>query len=702
MTKAARAAIRNVRIFGAASGLGAADPGCAGGPDALRAGGLLEHLHCAGLEARWEETLRPAGPSDRTKAEDVAALCARLEEAVGRPLLAGDVPVVLGGDHSCAIGTWRGVGRAAGPFGLIWIDAHLDSHTPRTSPSGLLHGMPLAFLLGEGETPLAGPPALDPKQVCVVGVRSFEPEEAGLLQRLGVTVFSMEDIRRRGLEAVLEDALETVRRGTAGFGISIDLDALDPADAPGTGTPVPGGIRLHELLPALPHIGCGHRLLALEIAEFDPQRDVEGQTARAVGELAAAALAGLRTGVPQSILWEDQYAACIYEPLPVVLTRGQGAVVWDEKGRRYLDMMAAYSALNHGHCHPRLVAALAAQARRLAVTSRAFHNDRLPLLLKRLCEISGQDRAIPANTGLEAVEAALKTARRWAYRVKGVRPDAAEIICCENNFHGRSIAIVAMSSEPRYRAGFGPFPPGFVRIPFGDVEALEQAITPRTAAFLVEPIQGEGGINVPPQGYLSACAALCRRHNVLLICDEVQTGLGRTGRLFACDHDGVIPDGLILGKALGGGLLPVSAFLAREEVMGVLGPGDHGSTFGGNPLAAAVALEAIQVLFDERLVERSAELGAYFLGRLRGLASPAIREVRGKGLLMGVEIDPGRVSARELCERLMARGVLTKETRDTVLRFSPPLVITRDQLDEAFSAIEEVFHGIGRNARRAA
>lgn len=384
---------------------------------------------------------------------------------------------------------------------------------------------------------------------------------------------------------------------------------------------------------------------------------------------------------------EQRYCAHNYHPLPVVLTRGEGAYVWDDAGKRYLDMMSAYSAVSHGHCHPRLVQALTKQAQTLAVASRAFYSDRLAPFLKKACELTGQDRALPMNSGAEAVETALKAARKWAYKVKGVAADRAEIIVCHGNFHGRTIAIVGFSSEAQYRDGFGPFAPGFKEVPFGDAAALEKAITPNTAAFLVEPIQGEGGIIVPPQGYLARCAEICKRNNVLLICDEIQTGLGRTGKLLACEHDGVKPDGLILGKALGGGLLPVSMFLAREEVMAVFHPGDHGSTFGGNPLAASVGLEALNVLIEEGLIARSAELGEYFQQALRTLKTPLIRAVRGRGLLIGVEFDPAKIAARTLCERLMQQGVLSKETHETVVRFAPPLVISREQIDFVVAAL---------------
>lgn len=387
---------------------------------------------------------------------------------------------------------------------------------------------------------------------------------------------------------------------------------------------------------------------------------------------------------------EQHYCAHNYAPLPVVLVRGEGVYVWDDQGKRYLDMMSAYSAVSHGHCHPRLVRALSEQAARLAVVSRAFYSDRLAPFLQRLCEVTGYDMALPMNSGAEAVETALKAARKWAYTVKGVAPERAEVIACDGNFHGRTIAVVGLSSEPQYREGFGPFPPGMKRVAYGDAAALETAITPDTAAFLVEPIQGEGGIVIPPAGYLAECARICKKHDVLLICDEIQTGMARTGALFACSHDGVKPDGVVLGKALGGGLLAVSAFLARREVMEVFQPGDHGSTFGGNPLASAVALEAINVMLEDRYAERAAELGDYFLGCLRQINSPLIREARGKGLLIGLEVDPAKVSARTLCEALMRRGILSKETHHTVLRFAPPLVITRRQIDGAVERIREV------------
>lgn len=384
---------------------------------------------------------------------------------------------------------------------------------------------------------------------------------------------------------------------------------------------------------------------------------------------------------------EERFGARNYHPLPVTLVRGEGVFLWDDQGRRYLDMMSAYSAVSFGHSHPALVQALTEQAARLAVTSRAFHTDRLGPFLARMCRDTGMDRALPMNTGAEAVETAIKAARKWGYKVKGVPEGQACILVAQGNFAGRTTTIVGFSSEPQYRDGFGPFAPGFVSVPYGDVAALERAITPHTVAFLVEPIQGEAGIIVPPPGYLRAARELCTRHRVLLICDEVQTGLGRTGRMLACQHEDVVPDGITLGKALGGGLLPVSAFCAREEVMGVFRPGDHGSTFGGNPLGATVGLAALELLEREGLCERALHLGERLMQGLRALRHPAIREVRGRGLLVGVEIDRDFAHARSVCEALMREGVLSKDTHDTVVRFAPPLTVSAAQVDEAVAAL---------------
>jgi ornithine--oxo-acid transaminase len=398
------------------------------------------------------------------------------------------------------------------------------------------------------------------------------------------------------------------------------------------------------------------------------------------------------------ILLERQHGADNYAPLPVVLTRGEGVYLWDTAGRRYLDMMSAYSAVSFGHSHPVLVTALTAQAQRLAVVSRAFHSDRLGPFLQRLCSLTGMDRALPMNSGAEAVETALKAARKWGYRVKHIAEGRARVIVAENNFAGRTTTLVGFSSEAQYRDGFGPFAPGFDSVPFGDAAALEAAITPDTCAFLVEPIQGEAGIIVPPQAYLRAVREICSRHNVLMICDEIQTGLGRTGALLACDHDGVRPDGLTLGKALGGGLLPVSAFLARADVMAVFTPGDHGSTFGGNPLAAAVGEAALGLLEDGSLIQHAADVGAHLQQRLRALADPALRQVRGRGLLVGVEIDPGFASARAVCEGLMHEGILTKDTHGTVVRLAPPLIVTREQIDDTAAALGRVLQALRSGA----
>jgi ornithine--oxo-acid transaminase len=389
------------------------------------------------------------------------------------------------------------------------------------------------------------------------------------------------------------------------------------------------------------------------------------------------------------ITLENVHAAANYSPLPVVLSKGEGVWLWDDCGKRYLDMMSAYSAVSFGHANPVILRALIEQASTLSVTSRAFHTDKLGPFLARLTEVTGLDQALPMNTGAEAVETAIKAARKWAYKVKGVPAERAEIIVCAGNFAGRTTTIVGFSSEAQYRDGFGPFAGGFVSVPYGDYDALAAAITPNTAAFLVEPVQGEAGIVVPPAGYLARCAALCRKHNVLLICDEVQTGMGRTGSNFAFQQEGFVPDAITLGKALGGGFLPVSALVGKRELMGVFRPGDHGSTFGGNPLGAAVGLAAIDYLVEHDLAARSAELGAYLLAELRKIDSPLVLDVRGKGLFIGVEVDPARVTARAVCEALLGRGVLSKDTHGTVIRFAPPLTIQRAELDLAVRALRD-------------
>lgn len=384
---------------------------------------------------------------------------------------------------------------------------------------------------------------------------------------------------------------------------------------------------------------------------------------------------------------ENAYGAHNYHPLDVVIERAQGVWVYDVEGKRYLDCLASYSAVNQGHCHPRILQTLIDQAHKVTLTSRAFRNDQLPLLYKELHDLTGYDMALPMNSGAEAVETAVKTARKWGYTVKGIPDGRAEIIACANNFHGRTITIISFSTDEQYRRGFGPFTPGFKIIPYGDSRALIEAITSNTCAFLVEPIQGEAGIIMPPDGFLREAADICRRNRVLFMADEIQSGLGRTGKLFAYMHEGIHPDVLIIGKALAGGFYPVSAVLASREILGVYQPGDHGSTFGGNPLGCAVARTALRVLIEEKMVERSAELGAYFLDRLRTLRSHDLREVRGRGLWIGIEMN---TPARPYCEALKQEGILCKETHDRVIRIAPPLVITREEIDWAFDRIRKV------------
>ena len=384
---------------------------------------------------------------------------------------------------------------------------------------------------------------------------------------------------------------------------------------------------------------------------------------------------------------ENKYGAHNYHPLDVAIERAEGVWVYDVEGKRYLDCLAAYSAVNQGHCHPEILKALIEQAQKVTLTSRAFRNDQLPLFYKELHDLTGYDMALPMNSGAEAVETAVKTARKWGYKIKGIPADQAEIIVCANNFHGRTITQVSFSTDAQYRDGFGPFTPGFKVIPFGDARALETAITPNTCAFLVEPIQGEAGIVIPPAGFLKQAADICRKHRVLLVADEIQSGLGRTGKLFAYMHDGIRPDVVIVGKALSGGFYPVSAVLTSSEIMSVFKPGDHGSTFGGNPLGCAVARAALRVLVQEKLVERSAELGDYFLGLLRKLHSPDLKEVRGKGMWIGIELHS---PARPYCEALKEEGILCKETHDHVIRIAPPLTIQREEIDWAFERIRKV------------
>lgn len=390
------------------------------------------------------------------------------------------------------------------------------------------------------------------------------------------------------------------------------------------------------------------------------------------------------------IALEKKYGASNYKPLDVVLSRGEGIWVWDIEGTRYLDFLSAYSAVNQGHSHPRIRQALVDQASRLPLTSRAFRNDQLPLFEKKLCELTGYDKMLPMNSGAEAVETALKMARKWGYKVKGVPEGEAQIIVCTGNFQGRTTTIISFSDEPQYKDGFGPFTPGFVMVPYGDADALASAVTPHTVAFFVEPIQGEGGVIVPPDGYLKRARELATEHNFLLVADEIQSGLGRSGKLFASDWEGVRPDVITIGKALSGGFYPVSAVLADAPVMNVFKPGDHGSTFGGNPLAAAVGIASLDVLMEEGLIENSQTQGEYLMGRLKRIESPHIKEVRGRGLLIGVELYPEAGGARRFCEALMHENLLCKETHDNVIRFAPPLVIQREDVDWAMERIEKV------------
>ncbi|MBI4761047.1 MAG: ornithine--oxo-acid transaminase [Chloroflexota bacterium] len=392
------------------------------------------------------------------------------------------------------------------------------------------------------------------------------------------------------------------------------------------------------------------------------------------------------------ITLEEQYGAHNYHPLDVVIERAEGVWVYDVEGKRYLDCLSSYSAVNQGHVHPQILAALLEQAKRVTLTSRAFRNDQLPLLYKELSDMTGYEMSLPMNSGAEAVETAVKLARKWAYQVKGVPRHQAEIIVAEGNFHGRTVTIISFSTEPSYRNDFGPFTPGFVTVKYGDAEAIEKAITPNTAAVLLEPIQGEAGVIVPPAGYLKKVAEICKRNNVLFIADEIQTGLARTGKLFASQHEDVRPDVMIVGKALSGGFYPVSAVLADRDVLGLFQPGEHGSTFGGNPLGAAVARAALRVIREEKLAERAQQLGNYFMEQLAEMPSPHVKEVRGKGLLIGVELKPEAGGARRFCEALQTKGILAKETHEHVIRFAPPLVIDKETIDWALPSIREVLN----------
>lgn len=391
------------------------------------------------------------------------------------------------------------------------------------------------------------------------------------------------------------------------------------------------------------------------------------------------------------IVLEDIYGAHNYHPLDVVITRAKGVWVWDVEGKKYLDFLSAYSAVNQGHCHPRIVKIIQNQAKNLTITSRAFRNNQWPLLAKELSDLTGYEMVLPMNSGAEAVETAIKLARKWAYLKKGVPKERAEIIACSNNFHGRTVTIISFSTEALYREDFGPYTPGFVVIPYNDLAALEQAITPNTAAFLIEPIQAEAGILIPSEGYIRKAKEICEKNNVLFIADEIQTGLGRVGKLFACDYEGIKPDVMVIGKSLGGGFYPISAVLSSRELLGLFRPGEHGSTFGGNPMACAIAREALRIIQEEGLVDNAGEQGRYFLGKLMTLKSRHIKEIRGKGLLIGIELKPEAGGARRFCEELKSEGLLCKETHEKVLRFAPPLIIKQKELNWAFKRIKAVF-----------
>lgn len=396
--------------------------------------------------------------------------------------------------------------------------------------------------------------------------------------------------------------------------------------------------------------------------------------------------------IQEYIQLEEQYGAHNYHPLDVVIDKAEGVWVYDVEGKKYLDCLSAYSAVNQGHVHPKILEALVDQARKVTLTSRAFRNDQLPLLYKELSEMTDYEMSLPMNSGTEAVETAIKLARKWAYEVKGVPRHQAEIIVCAGNFHGRTTTVVSFSTEPLYKDDFGPFTPGFVTVPYGDSAAIEAAITPNTAAVMLEPIQGEAGVIIPPEGFLKQVADICKKNDVLFIADEIQTGLGRTGKLFACDHESVRPDIIVIGKALSGGFYPVSAALADEAILGLFTPGEHGSTFGGNPLGAAVARASLRVIREENLAERANQIGTYFMEQLAEIPSPHVKDVRGKGLLIGVELKPEAQGARRFCEALQERGILAKETHQHVIRFAPPLVIDKETVDWALPHIREVLN----------
>lgn len=692
-------------VIGAALGWGAQIRETENGPDAVYASALKTKLSQWGATVQWEDILYPSKkakeyqfPSDTPTLPLIVEYVTHLANQVIHVVRRGDFPIVVGGDHSIAIGTWSGLTHALQSkenFGLLWIDAHMDAHTPETSLSHAYNGMPVASLLGYGDSQLINitypDSKLHPRHVILYGVRSYEDAERAFLNRLGVRIYYMKEIIQRGIDSTLTEALDYLKKNTESFGVSIDLDAFDPLEVPGVGSRKSHGLPVDETLKALSQLRHHSTWQGLEITEFNPNLDHGNKTLRTIEKIFEC-LIGQRDSFSktyQIISREKQVCAANYHPLPVVLSHGQGAWLWDVEGRKYLDMLSAYSAISHGHAHPRILKVMREQAEKVSVVSRAFYSDQLEPFLRKLTELSGLEMALPVNSGAEAVETAIKAVRRWGYEKHAIPNEQAEIIVMDGNFHGRTTTLVGFSSEEGYKNHFGPFAKGFKSIPFGNIKALQEAITPYTCAVLTEPIQGEAGIIIPPQGWLGEVRQLCTQHQIPLILDEVQTGLGRTGKWFAYQHEDIKPDGLILGKALGGGILPISAFVATRDIMNVFTPGSHGSTFGGNPLAAAVGLEALNVLEEEGLIEASATLGAYFLQKLKEISSPLIQEVRGRGLWCALEIIPSKANARQICHGLLHRGILAKETHETIIRFSPPLTVEKEALDWALREIRK-------------
>lgn len=706
---------RGISLIGVPLQWGADCPGVELGPLALRSSKIQSKLESLGYQVRdlgdvpVSRQQGTQGPVEKLKyLSEIVRVNGEIARLVSGVISEGRLPLVMGGDHSLAIGTVKGVLQHLRKPGVIWFDAHADVNTEETTLSGNIHGMPLAVLLGHGHPSLVSVGGahlrLNPGKVAIIGARCLDAGERAFLKTKGIRVFTMHEIDRFGMRAVMEEALDRVTAGTDGIHLSLDLDGLDPGEAPGVGTPVRGGLSYRESHLAMEMLHETGALVSAEVVEVNPALDQHNKTARTAVELIGSAFGSVlpekhvadaagKEAVPMQssmdiVRQAERFGARNYHPLPIVVARAEGVWAWDPEGNRYLDMLSAYSALNFGHRHPKIISALKDQADKATLASRAFHSDNLGAFYEKLAGLTGKSRILPMNTGAEAVETAIKAIRRWAYRVKNIPADQAEIIVCEGNFHGRTITVTSFSSSPEYRDGFGPFTPGFRIVPYGDLEALRAAITPNTAAFLVEPIQGEAGIVIPPEGYLKAAHALCRENRVLLAADEIQTGFGRTGRTFACDWEDVKPDLYVVGKALGGGVFPISAVAADDEILGLFEPGSHGSTFGGNPLGCAVAIAAMEVLEEEKLADRAAALGAYLQEELRKIRHPAVKEIRGRGLFIGMELTE---PARPWCERLMELGVLCKETHETTIRFAPPLIIGKEQLDWAVDRIRAVF-----------